>query len=425
MNSVLAVLLLISFLFYVISSQKSPSFNAPAMYSTTYEPYDLAAGDMNNDGFVDLVLGHVRGWSIFYGIGNGAFSQEHVLDGSGAIAAVFLTLGDLDNNGTLDIVISSYATAGPNTLQVWLNNGAGNFTNNATHTLSNQIDGVRVGDFDKDGNLDAVLCVLGTNQVAVFLNSQGNGVLSPPTFYNTSTGPKLLSVDDFNLDQKLDLVVAAEVASQVDILLGTGSGTFPAYTAYAAGSTTYDAVSGRFNADGFPDVAASSYDTDSVGVFLNDGTGALAASVNSSLPSNFGPYRLGVGDVNVDGSVDIVVGGYKANQVAFLLNDGTGNFTKVTLSSCATGPYGLVVQSLDGDGSADIAIAGSTDNSIWVFLNKITTTPAPTTPHPTHAPTTPGITTPTTHGPNSSAVSLVATVLLLLPLITTLITWNL
>ena len=56
---------------------------------------------------------------------------------------------------------------------------------------------------------------------------------------------------------------------------------------------------GDFNRDGRPDIAAPSWDENSVSVLLGDGKGGFAAKVDYATAA--GPVSVAVGDFNGDG----------------------------------------------------------------------------------------------------------------------------
>jgi hypothetical protein len=117
---------------------------------------------------------------------------------------------------------------------------------------------------------------------------------------------------------------------------------------------------GDFNGDGMPDLVLS-YDAttnEAAYVLMNNGTGGIVQPY-TTLPNHTANY-ITVGDVNGDGTLDLVRGRM------LLLNDGAGNFS----SSFWTGTdyFGCELGDFNGDGSLDI-LALRLSGQDAVFLN--------------------------------------------------------
>jgi hypothetical protein len=79
------------------------------------------------------------------------------------------------------------------------------------------------------------------------------------------------------------------------------------------------------------------------------------------------PYALTVGDVNLDGAIDVVVGNVEAPSMVYF-NDGSGrHFTPVAFGDNKGTVYGLAIGDLDGDGHPDIAAARSEAPNVVYF----------------------------------------------------------
>ena len=127
-------------------------------------------------------------------------------------------------------------------------------------------------------------------------------------------------------------------------------------------------MSGDFNGDGRPDLAAISYPDGTVSVVLGNGDGTFQPPAYYPAGSELSPYQgsLVVGDFNGDGRLDLAVAGL---GVSVLLGNGDGTFQPpVTLRGgdvpLCPSPRGI-----------SMATAGSTSPPA-------TSTPAPCTPPP-------------------------------------------
>jgi len=176
---------------------------------------DIQAGDLDNDGTLDLVAvvwdgspAKERG-SVLLNNGLGSFKEVSTF---GVDASRSLALGDLDGDGDLDLFVGSWGAAGARNPpdQVWLNDGRAHFSLGSS-PFSGSVE-IVLGDLDGDGDLDAVAgnhdpYSVTPGQPSVLLRNDGHGVftadgqLGGNNFQHVRLG-------DLNGDGNLDAVVA-------------------------------------------------------------------------------------------------------------------------------------------------------------------------------------------------------------------------
>jgi hypothetical protein len=126
--------------------------------------HGLSLGDLNSDGRLDLVMGiqdATRSGRIYLNDGKGIFVRGSNLGGAGGEN---VALADFDNDGDLDVFVTH--STPPN--RVWLNNGAGTFLDSGLRlgpTTSWNWD-VAVGDLNADGKIDAFVVASQLNNVS-------------------------------------------------------------------------------------------------------------------------------------------------------------------------------------------------------------------------------------------------------------------
>lgn len=246
-------------------------------------PVSLAVGDLNGDGFPDLVSANVENNSISYLINDGGATGfkppknlANVLINPTAIAAV-----DMNGDGWSDlIVVSLSSVSGLPALSIYLtqdyNLATGDLTFAPPVTYDLPYDsapfGIAVADFDGDGRPDVAIVNQRFNNVSIFLNQAGDGTLVGPTDFATGgDGPEAILARDLNGDGIVDLAAVNTFSNSVSILLGVGDGSFgdPFFSTFgtAAGITGIDA--GDLNGDGKLDLVLTGYGQNNIYVLLN------------------------------------------------------------------------------------------------------------------------------------------------------------
>jgi hypothetical protein len=193
--------------------------------STTATPSGgfLALGDFNHDGKLDFAT---SGNLLALGNGDGTF-QPPVQMVAG-LAANNIAAGDLNGDGWPDLMLTYY----PNSyIYVLLNNRHGGFTETGIHAVVDRLGigptQILLADLNHDGKLD--IAVATTSGLAVVYMGDGKGgftyleQLVPGSASNTSS---VLAVTDVNGDGIPDLVMTQGGGGTVGIFLGKRDGTF-------------------------------------------------------------------------------------------------------------------------------------------------------------------------------------------------------
>lgn len=347
----------------LLRGSASGIFKLPARYvnAATTNVYDTVAGDLNNDGIMDIVTADYtsNAFCVLLGQGSGNFATKvSYAAGTGTSS---LLLGDFNADGKLDVVTSHYNAA--NTFGISLGVGDGTFgarTDYATGTGPWQM---AQGDFNRDGRMDIVVLGLSSNNVGVFIGA-GNGTFAARVDYTVGTSPYDVAVGDFNNDKIPDIATANYGASTVSVLIGAGNGTFAAKVDYSGGGGNIAIRAGDMNGDGYQDLILADYTVNTVSVFLNNGNGTFAA--RSAYNTGTTPYGIMIGDYNGDGKLDVATPNYGSNNLSVLIGSGTGTLnTKVDYRSTGT-PVGIWNADIDADGKLDFIM--STLNTNIVIL---------------------------------------------------------
>ncbi len=155
--------------------------------------FDVAAGDLNEDGWPDLVLSSINNFPLTILINNrqGGFSQSPSSFGQGTIQTV---ISDLNGDGRADLVLATYGGA-----WVYLGDGHGGFTYTAelVHPLAALGIGSAVIAADVNGDGIADVGVLESDSLAIYLGN-GDGTFAVPFSIGTGVSPGDVLVGNFH-----------------------------------------------------------------------------------------------------------------------------------------------------------------------------------------------------------------------------------
>ena len=375
---VFLILCFISFLYAGFSVINTGSIT-PSWHST------VVTGDFDNDGNLDLILtgfdsGSTKISKIYQGNGSGNFSEIN----SGSLIAVSRSSsvsGDIDGDGKLDLILAGSSSNGLVT-KIYKNTGGANFIEINSNTLTAVSNGcMALGDIDSDGDLDLILTGQDSSLTFVSKIYQNDGTGSFTEINSGSlTGVGMGSsvvLEDLNGNGHLDLVINGQDSSSPSYYSGvyTNDGTGYFTEIQTLQGAAYGSLSsGDINNDGYVDIILSGsfcgeygadYDKNITYVYINDGTGHM--SQTGSL-FHAGESSTAMGDINNDGSLDLVVLGWNGTDGATIYmytNDGTGNFTDTGDSFFPVSEGSLLFGDFDNDKDLDLVITGNNTSRIY------------------------------------------------------------
>ncbi|MEJ7730034.1 MAG: VCBS repeat-containing protein [Polyangiaceae bacterium] len=373
-----------------------PFPNAPCNNSGCWTNY-LVLADLDGDNDLDVLMPNAPGlisnggnqpFAIYANDGQANMtnvSQAAVGDYSGQVRQV--GVGDFDRDGDLDIYAPE-AFGAPDHL--WMNDGAGVFTDEAATRLPSGLGshagGVRVGDLDNDGDLDLVVAdgyAVNADVAAHIYLNDGTGkfteaAASAPAGY---TGSDPDDVDLVDVDRDFDLDVLINMHSgKSNLWINDGTGTFTNKTeqldsmpgGYHYGPSACD-VDGDGDLDIWSDNMGPNYTEQ---LQINDGAGTFDDETVARVSGNPKSDDNGVvcADVDHDGDFDAIVASLNYDNVPrleerVLINDGTGHFvyTEGLFDISDDSTLWMDVADLNGDNKLD-AVTGQGEGSSKDFL---------------------------------------------------------
>jgi len=157
-----------------------------------------------------------------------------------------------------------------------------------------------------------------------------------------------------------DLIVGNGMSYDVSVLLSDGAGGYLDAFSLPVDNPVIGYVSvavGDVTGDGKPDIVATGYDDSTILVFAGDGIGNFGVPLHLTTGAGQTPTAVAVGDVDGDGTLDIVTTNGDSGDISVLLADGTGGFSAATTFAAGSWPAALAIGDVTGDGKLDVVTA--------------------------------------------------------------------
>ena len=298
---------------------------------------DIAVADFDRDGDLDVVL---VAEDDLPGVTPATKHQFYLNDGSGRFSdassriavrteANAVAAGDLDGDGDVDLVLGN---AGPET--VLLNDGTGRFaeSSGAIPSSGDVTQDVVLGDVDGDGDLDLVIANESGGPNVLLLNdgrARFTGTAPRLPMRPTTEATRNASLADMDGDGDLDLVFANVIFAggdpQARLLRNLGGGRFEDVTITQLPSAVQGHIDLEFadiDSDGDPDLLGTSFPAAAIGLYLNNGRGTFvrAPSLTFPTPIVVQGVEVEVGDVDGDRRRDVYVATFIESGDVLLLN---------------------------------------------------------------------------------------------------------
>lgn len=288
-----------------------------------YPPNEIVIGDMNKDGNADLIAGSHDSYGIMIlpGDGQGNFmvspDPSVTMKEGNHPHTHGLGIGDLNGDGYPDIVT---ANSSDNDISVVLNNGSGGFipSTGSPFPVSTSPYPLALGDMNNDGHLD-IVSTSASSKFLTILFGDGSGTFSRSDIPLRTTSPGFVAIGDVDDDSIADLVMTHLERSELTVLTGNANGDFTEVTGspFNLGSSAWYLAIADLNGDANPDVLTAA--NQGVRIMFGDGRGKFTAAPGSLFPTGKGTWQLAVSDVNVDGRPDVITTNLESDNVSVLL----------------------------------------------------------------------------------------------------------
>jgi flagellin-like hook-associated protein FlgL len=331
---------------------------------------ETALTDLNNDGKLDMlttapVSNAVR---VNLGNGDGTFGSQVSYTMSGAR---YIEIGDVNNDGFEDMVTSSDTAT--SVVSIRLGQAGGTFGAATTYTMGNTVTDLSLTDINDDGVLDVLTADTNDNAFSVRLGT-GGGTFGAQTTYAMGTALRSIALGDINQDGLMDVIGTDYFGDTLSIRLGVSGGNFGTRSTIALGAASgpIEINLADFNNDGNLDIAIAQFIPDSIGIFMGNGDGTFGARTGYATGAAGNPTSLLTDDINGDGLADIVVTESNSSGVGVFLNRGDGIFGNRTYVATGTGPGYSALGDLTGDGVKDLLTVNSSLTNVAIMVGAST-----------------------------------------------------
>ena len=334
----------------------------------------IKLADIDGDGDLDYVLAaegdpdtanSSLSWrkNLFSETGSVGWSTGHHSFGATTQRPWDVEVADLDGDGDLDVVA---ADVGLDTVSWYENDGtpdSGTWPEHPVRSSFNGANSVTLADVDGDGDLDIVAAAVLADRISWFENpswSEHNVVLG-------IDGPASVEAADMDFDGDPDLVCTREGGGEVlwiENVDGDG-GIWQRRSVDTTFGGAYDALPVDMDGDGDLDIAAVGLSADILAWWENQNAHrhfaeAEPIAIRTGLND---PRGIAVADVNGDGLMDVVLGGWGDAWVRVYLQISGTTWLQNTVDSGLSGFRDVAVADVDGDGDLDV-LGASVDGDL-------------------------------------------------------------
>jgi len=331
---------------YYFKCRGDGTFEEPVTLVRTQGSRDIATGDWNNDGNLDLAAANHDNFevTIHFGNGDGTFVFTEATKSSGephGIAAL-----DYNGDGNLDLMIAM----GPWGYQLLRGDGTGGF--DALPETPGFFSHLMAADFNGDGRDDVITFgpfpgYSGTSY-QVWLN-EGEGKFTMATMVPHES--ETLTLADMNGDGALDLILGGG-SSLLRILPGKGDGTFNGVI--QIGQIFSSSLTARdLDGDGLEDIISAG--PTGLWIFRGDQNERLV-EWGSQLRRINSAGGMALEDLDGDGGMDLFFPSSRAPEIDVFLKPSLDATVFPSFTIRTSEIYSsLKVTDLDGDGVPDLA----------------------------------------------------------------------
>lgn len=328
--------------------------------------------DLDGDGAPDVITSgtHVDAFAAFSLLpnrGDGSFAAERLVPS--AFGEMLRDIGDLNHDGFPDLLASNYFSNG---IDVYLGRGALQFDGGTPYGTATHGGPSLIADYDHDGIPDVISLSFGSgNPVRLHLfRGLGNGALGPKTTFETGLAngewPSMRTINGA-------LEILASDRSGHLGLIRYANGVVTVSTLAAGPGFDLSSTFADVNGDGVADIVDTN-DNHSSGepiyVTLGNADGSFRERTQLAHPRSVSfPIGVRVADLDGDGRADIIVMDLQSTTLHFYRGNGAGGFEASVAIDAGATINAFDLADVNGDGYLDVVTANA-DHTVSVIVNR-------------------------------------------------------
>ncbi|MBE2226298.1 MAG: VCBS repeat-containing protein [Ignavibacteria bacterium] len=367
MKKIIPLLFILCFLSASYSQMFQKISNQPLVTEQGFGS-GCAWGDYNNDGKLDMIVTSYNDFGattyplLYKNMGNGNFqlAGDNTIMTNSLYQTLACAWGDYNYDGRMDLYIATGLNQ-PDLL--YKNMGGGNFTRitNCVPLVNGHSGGVNWTDYNKDGYLDILSVQHGTNLLYKGLpNGDYQQVTTGPIV--TDNGLHRRAVwGDYNNDKYPDLFVANGDFQNDNLYLNNKNGTFTKITTgpvVTSGGYGSGCAWGDYNNDGWLDLFVANSGMNFL--YKNNQNGTFTKITSGAIANDEdNSFGCNWGDYDNDGDLDMFVANNYGQKNALYRNDGNDNFTRMNSEAVSTdnsSSVGSAWGDYNNDGKLDLFV---------------------------------------------------------------------
>ncbi len=358
-------------------------FTAKQDFVTGDLPFGVSIADLDGDGKSDLATANLLSNTVSVlrntSTSDGLIDFALKLDFATEAAPIDIAIGDLNEDGKLDLATANW---GSNSLTVLGNNsssiGVISFNPMEAVFIGDTTRSIVIGDLNGDGKPDIAVAMPYNQMASVLTNTNSeSGTLSFSERLElaTGSGPVVIAIADLNGDGKPDLATGNDGTNNVSILENTtiesGATSFAERVNYHTGSQPWGLTLGDMDADGRSDLATGNYGEGTSTIWRNTADQQLLTTSNLPIVVITTDEIAEITKERIGASMKIVYNASERNDVIGPYNDYDGRISikgrgESSWELFDKKGYTLETQLANGDNN-NVSILGLPEENDWVL----------------------------------------------------------
>ena len=319
---------------------------------------DVAWGDYNNDGFLDVLLAgeseNGKVTKIYKNNGNETFTEQTDIVLSG-FSYCTVAWSDYNNDSNLDFYIAGY-TDTDTTIILYKNNGNNSFTAQSIYFDVDQYPNyipksIKCFDYDNDGNEDVII---GSGTHTKLFKNNGNETFTMQGEFLRTEGRNGINIGDYNHDGQMDFMCSGYGQNYWYINNGDETFTELFYDGYGDGPIFFNN-----NNDEYFDVAVQKYipETGKRQIIIRSEADNIVDTIRTNLELQGILKEI---DFNNDDFGDIIIAGYIRGDITKIYkNNRDSSFSESVIELPAILNAAITCGDYNNDGYEDFILTGT------------------------------------------------------------------